>query len=165
MTILVGQRTRPDLNLTFYDETKCSICHTPYTYDIFHPVISYYFLSHMKLFQAGNFNVNVRPDLLYFSIWGVYLKNVQKHNLWPVKTAKTLFTSSKRLIWGNVIHFYEDQCCASCFKSEGKKTECPSYVAHFPVFLHNCCVQRIPIWRKNYRYGYSCGFIVHIQKF
>ena len=59
MTILVGQRTSPDLNLTIYDETKFSSCHTPYTYNILHLVSFYYYLSHKKLFQAGNFNVNV----------------------------------------------------------------------------------------------------------
>ena len=31
----------------------------------------------MKLFQAGNFIVNVKPDMLYISIWGVYLKTYQ----------------------------------------------------------------------------------------
>ena len=67
-----GQRTRPDHNLTIYDETKFSSCHTPYINSFLHPASSYYFLSHKKLFQTGNFNVNVRPDLLYFSIWGVY---------------------------------------------------------------------------------------------
>ena len=89
MRILVGQRTRPDHNLTIYDETKFSSCHTPYINSILHPASSYYFLNHKKLFQAGNFNVNVRPELLYFSIWGVYSKTYQKHNLWPMKTAKT----------------------------------------------------------------------------
>ena len=64
----LGQRTRPDLYLIVYDETKFSGCHTPYTKNILHHVSSYYFLSHKKLFQAGNFNVNERPDLLYFSI-------------------------------------------------------------------------------------------------
>ena len=104
MRILVGQRTRPDHNLTIYDETKFSRCHTSYINSILHPACSYYFLSHKKLFQAGNFNVNVRPDLLYFSIWGVYSKTYQIHNLWPMKTAKTLCISSRRLVWCNVMH-------------------------------------------------------------
>ena len=39
-----------------------------YINSILHPASSYYFLSNKKLFQAGNFNVNIRPDLLYFSI-------------------------------------------------------------------------------------------------
>ena len=87
MRILVGHRTRPDHNLTIYDETKFSSCHTPYINSILHPASSYYFLSHKKLFQASNFNVNVRRDLLYFSIWGVYSKTYQKLNLWPMETA------------------------------------------------------------------------------
>ena len=73
----VGQRTRPDHNLTIYDETKFSSCQSPYINSILHPASSYYFLSHKKLFHAGNFNVNVRPDLLYFSIWGVYSKHTK----------------------------------------------------------------------------------------
>ena len=60
--------TSPDLNLTIDDETKFSSCHTPYTNNVLQPVSSSYFLSHKKLFQAGNVNVNVRPNLLYFSI-------------------------------------------------------------------------------------------------
>ena len=104
MTFLIGQSTRPDLNLTIYDETKLSSCHTLYTNNILHPMSSYYFLSHNKLFQAGNFNVNVRPALLYFSIWGVYSKTYQKHNLWPVKIAQALCTSSSWLVWWNIIH-------------------------------------------------------------
>ena len=74
MRILVGQRTRQDHNLTIYDETKFSSCHTPYINSILYPASSYYFL----LFQTGNLNVNVRPDLLYFSIWGVSSKTYQK---------------------------------------------------------------------------------------
>ena len=78
-----------------YDETKFSSCHTPYPNNILHPMSSYYFLSLKELFRAGNHNVNARPDMLYFSLWGVYSKIYQKHNLWPVKTAKPLCTSSK----------------------------------------------------------------------
>ena len=68
MTSLVGQRTMPYLNLTINDETKFSTFHIPHTNNFLYPVSSYYFLSCKKLFQAGNFNFNVRPDLLYFSI-------------------------------------------------------------------------------------------------
>ena len=68
MTILVGNRTRPYLNVTIYDEAKFSSCHIPYTNNILHPVSSYYFLSDKNLFEAGNFKVNVRPDLPYFGI-------------------------------------------------------------------------------------------------
>ena len=121
MRILLGQRTRPDHNLTIYDETKFSSCHTPYINSILHPASSYYFLSYKKLFQAGDFNVNVRPDLLYFSIWGVYSKTYQKHNLWPMKTAKTLCTSSRRLVWWNVIHFTKISVVLLALKAKGQK--------------------------------------------
>ena len=78
--MLVGQRTRPDLNLTIYDETKFVSCHIPCTNNSLHPVSSYYFLSHKELFQAGNFNVNVRPDLLN-SVYERYTKNISKTEL------------------------------------------------------------------------------------
>ena len=94
----VGHRTSLSsvLYLTIYDDTKCSSCHIPYTYNIFHLVSSYYFQSYNKTFQEGNFNVNMRPDMLYFSIWGICSTRYKKRNLWPVKTAKTLYTSSRR---------------------------------------------------------------------
>ena len=130
MRILVGQRTRPDHNLTIYDETKFSSCHTPYINSILHPATSYYFLSHEKLFQADNSNVNVRPDLLYFSILhpatsyyflrGI-LKNIPKHKLWTMKTAKTLCTSSRRLAWWNVIHSTEISVVLLALKAKGQK--------------------------------------------
>ena len=103
MTILEEQRTRLYLNVTIYNETKFSRCHIPHTNNIFHPVSSYHFLSHKKLFQTSNCNVNVRPDLLYFSIWGAHLKTYQKQ-IMAMKTAKTLCTSPRRLVWWNVIH-------------------------------------------------------------
>ena len=121
MRILVGQRTIPDLNLTIHDETKFSSCHIPYINSTLHPASSYRFLSHKKLFQAGNFNVNIRPDLLYFSIWGVYSKTYQKHNLWPMKTAKTLCTSSRRLVWWNVIHSTKISVVLLALKTKGQK--------------------------------------------
>ena len=123
MRIIVGHRTRPYHNLTIYDETKFSSCHTLYTYinSILHLASSYYFLSHKKLFQAGNFNVNVRPDLLYFSIWGVYSKTYQKHNLWPMETAKTLCTSSRRVVWWNVIHSTKISVVLLALKAKGQK--------------------------------------------
>ena len=121
MRILVGQRTIPDHNLTIYNETKVPSCHTSYINSILHPASSYYFLSHKKLFQAGNFNVNVRPDLLYFSIWGVYSKTYQKHNLKPMKTAKTLSTSSRRLVWWNVIHSTKISVVLLSLKVKGQK--------------------------------------------
>ena len=120
MKILVGQRTRPDHNMTIYDKTKFSSCHIPYINSILHPASSYYFLSHKNLFQAGNFNVNVRPDLLYFRLWGV-LKNIPKHNLWPTKTAKTLCTSSRRLVWWNVIHSTKISVVLLALKAKGQK--------------------------------------------
>ena len=34
--------------------------------------------------------------------------------------------------------YYEDQCCTSCFKSEGtKNTECPSYLIRAQVYAKN----------------------------
>ena len=39
MTIFVGQRTRPVLNCTIYNDTKISSSHIPYTNNIAHPVI------------------------------------------------------------------------------------------------------------------------------
>ena len=121
MRILVRQRTRPDHNLTIYDETKFSSCHTAYINSILHPASSYYFLSHKKLFQTGNFNVNIRPDLLYFSIWRVYSKTYQKHNLWPMKTAKTLCITSRRLVWWNVIHSTKISVVLLALKAKGQK--------------------------------------------
>ena len=129
----IGQRTRPDLNLTIYDETKFSSCHIPYTSNILHTVSSDYFLSHKKLCQAGNFNVNVRPDLLYFSIWGVYSKTYQKHNLWPVKTAKTLCKSSRRLVWWNVIHSTKISVVLLALKAKGQKYWMPLVYTHYTL--------------------------------
>ena len=120
--------TRPDLNLTIYDETKYSSCHIQYSNNILHPVSSYYFQSHKKLCQAGNFNVNVRPDLLYFSIWEVYSKPYQKHNLLPMKTAKTLCTSSRRLVWWNVIHSTKISVVFLALKANGQKYWMPLVV-------------------------------------
>ena len=121
MRILEGQRRRPHHNLTIYDETKFSSCHTPCINSILHPASSYCFLSHKRLFQAGNFNVNVRPDLMYFSIWGVYSKTYKKDNLWPMKTAKTLCTSLRRLVWWNVIHSTKISVVLLVLKAKGQK--------------------------------------------
>ena len=41
-------------------------------------------------------HVNIKPNLLYFSVLGVCLNRWLKHNVWPVKTALTLCTSSSR---------------------------------------------------------------------
>ena len=106
--------------LTNYDEAKFSSCHIPFTTNILHHVSSYYFLSHKKLFQAGNFNVNVRQDLLYFSIWGIYSKTYQNHNLWQVETAKTLCISSRRLVWWNVIHSTKLSVVVLALKTKGQ---------------------------------------------
>ena len=122
MTILVGQRTRPYLNVTFSDETKFSSYHIPYTNNILHFVSSYHFSSHKKRFQAGDFNVNVRPDLLYFSIWGVHSKTYQNITItWPVKTAKSLYTSPRRLVWWNVIHNTKLSDVRLALKAKGQK--------------------------------------------
>ena len=131
MTILVGQRTGPYLNPTIYDETKFSSCNIPYNNNIMHHVTSYYFPSHKKLFPAGYFNVNVKPDLLYFSIWGIYSKTYQKHNLWQVKTAKTLCTLSRRLVWWNVLHSTKISVVLHALKVKGQK-----YWMHLVFHLH-----------------------------
>ena len=121
MTILVGRRTIPYLNLTIFDETKVSSCHIPYTNNILYPVSSYCFLSHKKFFQAGNFNVNIRPDLLYFSIWGIYTTIYQNNNLWQAKTAKTLCTSLRILVSWNVILSTKISVVRLALKAKGQK--------------------------------------------
>ena len=63
--------------MTIYDETKVSRCHIPYAYNILHPVNFYHFQSYTKLFRAGNVNINIPPDPLYFSIGKVILKRYQ----------------------------------------------------------------------------------------
>ena len=143
MRILEEQRTRPDHNLTICDEIKFLSYHTAYINSILHHASSYYFLSHKKLFQAGNFNVNVRPDPLYFSIWGVYSKTYQKHNLWPIKTAKTLCTSSRRLVWWNVIHSTKISVVLLALKAKGQKIlNAPrSCESAFKFLLRNVCVK------------------------
>ena len=77
----VGQRTRPVHNLTIDDDTKFSNFHIPYTNvnNILYPVrfFFYYFQSNKEIFQAGYFNVNIRPYLLYFSIWGYTQKDTK----------------------------------------------------------------------------------------
>ena len=57
--------------------THFSSCHTsiPYTDNNLHIVSSYYFQSYMKLFHADNFDVSIRPDLLYFSVWRICQKD------------------------------------------------------------------------------------------
>ena len=77
----VEQRTGPVPNLMIYVDTTFSNCHIPNTNNILHTVSSYRFQSYKKLFQAGNFNVNIRPDLMYFRILKVYSKRYQKGNL------------------------------------------------------------------------------------
>ena len=104
---------------TIFDKSKFSSCQIPYTNNILHHMSSYYFLSHKKLLQAGNFNVNVRPDLLYFSIWGIY-SNIPKHNLWQVKIAKSLCTSLRRLVWWNAIHSTKISVVLLDLKSKGQ---------------------------------------------
>ena len=140
MTILYRQRTRPSLNLTIYDETKFSSCNTPSANNILNPVSYYYFLSHKKLFKASNFNVNERPDLLYFSLWGVYSKTYQKYNLWPVKTVKTLCTSSRRLVWWNVIHSTKISVIRLALKAKGQKYWMPLVCPE--ILTENlCCIE------------------------
>ena len=108
-------------NMTTNNETKFSSCKIPYTNNILHPASSHYFRSHKKLFQAGNINVNVRPDLLYFRIWGVYSKTYQNIGYGRLKTAKTLCTSSRRLVWWNVIHYMKNSVVLPALKAEGQK--------------------------------------------
>ena len=99
------------------------------------PLSSYYFLIHNKLFQADNFNVNVRSDLLYFSIWGVYSKTYQKHNVWPLKTAKTLCTLSRRLVWWNVLHSTKISAVFVSLKAKGQNYWMPLvYIAFHEMY-------------------------------
>ena len=49
------------------------------------------------------------------------LKNIPKHNLWPVKTANTLCTSSKRLVWWNIIHTSKISVVLLALKVKGQK--------------------------------------------
>ena len=153
---------RPDLNRTIYDDTQFSSCHIKFTNNILHPVRSYYIQSYKKLFRADNFNVNIRPDLLYFSIWGVYSKRYRNRNLWPVKTAKTLWTSSRRFFLMNCNTFYEDQCCNSCFDSEWTRTtECPSYACCMYLFLFCICIYKncnSPLWKNTHFDFFECPF-------
>ena len=78
MTIFEGQRTRPVLNLTIYDDRTFSSCHIQYTNNILDPVSSYYFQSYKRLFQASNSNGNIRPNLLYFRTWGIHSKRYRR---------------------------------------------------------------------------------------
>ena len=73
--------------------------HVPYTHNMLHHVNSYYFKKYMKLFQTGTFIFHIRPDMLYFSIWGLCKKDEWKRNLWPVKTPKPWCKPSRRFVW------------------------------------------------------------------
>ena len=48
------------------------------------------------------------------------LKNIPKHNLWPVKTAKTVCTSSRRLVRWNVIHSTKISAVLLALKAKGQ---------------------------------------------
>ena len=52
---------------TIYDDINFSSCHIPYTHNYLHTMSSY-IQSNKKLFQAYQFNLSIRPDLLYFSV-------------------------------------------------------------------------------------------------
>ena len=49
------------------------------------------------------------------------LQNIQKHNFWPVKTAKTLCTSSRRFVWWNVILTTKISIVLLALKAKGQK--------------------------------------------
>ena len=102
-----------------YNETKFLSCHIPYTNNILRPVSSYYFLSHKKRFQAGICNVNVRPDLLYFSIWGIYSKHTKNITYGRWKQLK--FCASTRLVWWNVIYSTKSSVVLLALKAKGPK--------------------------------------------
>ena len=87
--MFAGQHRKPVLNMTMYNNTKFSSCRIRHTHNILHPVSSYYFQSYTKLFQAGNVYVVIRPNHLYFSIWGIWSKRGITRILWQVKTSKT----------------------------------------------------------------------------
>ena len=94
----------------------------------------------MKIFQAGNFNVNKRTDLLYFSIWGVYSKTYQNITYGRWKQLK-LCTYHQRDLFDECNAFYEDHCCISnlALKAKGQKFRMP---------LVHC---RINMNRKQYK--------------
>ena len=104
MPIFVGQRTIPAQNLTIYDAHffRAVIYHMLTISCILWVLIisknTWFY------FQAVSFNFNIRPDLLYFSIRGVYPKRYHNRNLRSVTTAKTLSTPSRRFVWWKVIH-------------------------------------------------------------
>ena len=117
---------------------------------------------HKKFFKAGNFNVNERPDLLYFSIWGVYSKTYQKHNLLPVKTDKTLCASSRRLVWWNVIHSTKIRVVLLALKAKGqKKYWMPLVLCRYPWHSYTCITvsQELRCARfSSNLYLYTCCF-------
>ena len=115
------QRTSPDINRIIYDFTHFSSCHITQTYDILQPVSSYYFPSYNQPFKVGNFNIDMRHDLLLFSIWGFCSKRCMKRNLWPGKIAKYLMYIIRDICFIKSYSFYEDQCCTCFLNREGKK--------------------------------------------
>ena len=73
--------------------------------------------------------------MLYFSIWGVYSITYKIHNLWPVKTAETLWTSPRRLVWWNVIHSTKISDLLFALKVKGQKIlNAPRRPKRFLVF-------------------------------
>ena len=70
------QHKRLDSNRTIYNKTTFSSCHIPHTPNILHPVTSYHLWNYKKLFQAGNFNGDLRSDIccISFYVLGVYSK-------------------------------------------------------------------------------------------
>ena len=125
MPIFVRQRTSQDLNLTVYDDTKFSSPHVPYTNTILHLVISYDFQSYRKLFQAGNINVNKKTRSAVLQYTRDILQRITKKYLRAGENILNFVHIIKQIC---LMKFYEDQCCTSCFESEGTKhTECSSY--------------------------------------
>ena len=140
----VGWRTRPVLNITIYHDTKFSSCHMPYTNNILHPVSSYHFQSNKKLFQAGNFNVNIRQNLLCFSILRYTQKDTKNRSLWQQLKLCAHYQGDS----------YEDQCCTFCFESEGTKMP----LVYVLVSEHLEIIQNLESWNI-LSYKYPCRHI------
>ena len=80
-----------------------------------------YCINEIVVFGEAKFNVNVTPDLLYFSIWGVYSKTYQNITYGRWKQQKHFCTSSRRLVWWNVTHSTKISAVRHALKAKGKQ--------------------------------------------
>ena len=127
MRILLGQCTRLDHNLTIYDETKFSSCHTPYINSILHAASSYFFWVTRSSFRQV-ISMSMRDQICSISVHEGYTKTHTRNITYGRWKQLKLCAHHQGDFFMKCNTFYEDQCCASYFKSEGTKiTECPSY--------------------------------------